>query len=91
MAAGFAEGGAADVLAPGAELAGLVTAVTGPDGTRLGTLTDPQTQVRARRRHCAKPPSAHGRKTQGRGRETAQGLPDPRPALQAIATQVAHA
>ena len=41
MAAGFAEGGAADVLAPGAELAGLVTAVTGPDGTRLGTLTRP--------------------------------------------------
>ena len=39
-AAGFAEGGAADVLAPGAELAGLVTAVTGPAGTGLGTLTD---------------------------------------------------
>jgi hypothetical protein len=28
------------VLAPGAELAGLVAAVTGPDGTVLGTLTD---------------------------------------------------
>jgi hypothetical protein len=40
VAAGFAEGGAADVLAPGAKLAGLVTAVTGPDGAVLGTLTD---------------------------------------------------
>jgi hypothetical protein len=40
VAAGFAEGGAADVLVPGAELAGLVAAVAGPDGTRLGTLTD---------------------------------------------------
>src|SRR5580704_15105258 len=39
-AAGFADGGAADVLAPGAELAGLVAAVTGPDGSVLGTLTD---------------------------------------------------
>jgi hypothetical protein len=29
VAAGFAEGGSADLLAPGAELAGLVTAVTG--------------------------------------------------------------
>src|SRR5580698_7702870 len=38
--AGFADGGAADVLAPGAELAGLVAAVTGPDGSVLGTLTD---------------------------------------------------
>jgi hypothetical protein len=40
VAAGFAEGGAADVLVPGAELAGLVSAVTGGDGSRLGTLTD---------------------------------------------------
>src|SRR5580698_4439907 len=40
VAAGFAEGGAADVLAPGAELAGLVTAVTGVGGSGLGTLTD---------------------------------------------------
>jgi hypothetical protein len=40
VAAGFAEGGTADVLAPGAELAGLVSAVTGPGGTRLGALTD---------------------------------------------------
>jgi hypothetical protein len=39
-AAGFVEGGAADVLAPGAELAGLVAAVTGPGGARLGALTD---------------------------------------------------
>ena len=39
-AAGFADGGAADVLAPGAVLAGLVTAVTGPRGTVLGTLTE---------------------------------------------------
>ena len=39
-AAGFAEGGAADVLAPGTELAGLVTAVTGPGGTGLGGLAD---------------------------------------------------
>src|ERR1700677_2427389 len=39
-AAGFADGGAADVMAPGAVLAGLVTAVTGPDGSVLGTLTD---------------------------------------------------
>ena len=39
-AAGFAEGGAADVLVPGAELAGLVTAITGPGGTRLSTMTD---------------------------------------------------
>ena len=34
------EGGAADLLAPGAKLAGLVTAATGPGGTGLGTLTD---------------------------------------------------
>jgi hypothetical protein len=40
QAAGFAEGGAADVMAPGAELAGLVAAVTGQGGTLLGTLTD---------------------------------------------------
>jgi hypothetical protein len=40
VAAGFAEGGAADMLAPGAKLAGLVTAVTGSGGSRLGTLTD---------------------------------------------------
>src|ERR1700678_2465899 len=39
-AAGFAGGGAADVLGPGAALAGLVAAVTGPDGSVLGTLTD---------------------------------------------------
>src|ERR1700678_1156648 len=39
-AAGFADGGAADVMGPGAVLAGLVTAVTGPDGSVLGTLTD---------------------------------------------------
>jgi hypothetical protein len=40
VAAGFAEGGAADVLAPGAKLAELVTAVTRPGGNGLGTLTD---------------------------------------------------
>jgi Domain of unknown function (DUF222) len=40
VAAGFAEGGLADVLAPGAELAGLVAAVTGLGGTGLGMLTD---------------------------------------------------
>src|SRR5580698_8498738 len=40
VAAGFADGGAADVLAPGTRLAGLVTAVTGTDGAMLGTLTD---------------------------------------------------
>jgi hypothetical protein len=40
VAAGFAEGGSADVLAPGAELAGLVTMATGPDGTVLRTLSD---------------------------------------------------
>ena len=40
LAAGFDEGGAADVLGPGAELAGLVTAVIGPGGAVLGTLTD---------------------------------------------------
>jgi len=40
IAAGFAEGGTADVMDPGAELAGLVTTVTGPDGKLLGTLTD---------------------------------------------------
>src|ERR1700678_1831315 len=39
-AAGFADGGTADVLAPGAVLAGLVAAVTGPGGSVLGTLTD---------------------------------------------------
>src|ERR1700678_3041044 len=39
-AAGFADGGTADVLAPGAELAGLVAAVTGPGGSVLGTLSD---------------------------------------------------
>src|ERR1700677_4509197 len=39
-AAGFADDAAADVMAPGAVLAGLVTAVTGPDGSVLGTLTD---------------------------------------------------
>jgi hypothetical protein len=39
-AAGFAEGGAADALAPGAELVSLVAAVNGPAGTRLGALTD---------------------------------------------------
>jgi hypothetical protein len=40
VAARFAEGGAADVMEPGAELAGLVTAVTGSDGSVLSTLTD---------------------------------------------------
>jgi hypothetical protein len=40
VAAGFAEGGPADVMAPGAELAELVAAVTGSDGAMLGTLTD---------------------------------------------------
>jgi hypothetical protein len=39
-AAGFAEGGTADVLAPGAVLAGLVATVTGTGGAVLGTLTD---------------------------------------------------
>ena len=39
-AGGFAEGGAADVLAPGAALAGLLAAVTGGDGTGLGSLGD---------------------------------------------------
>src|ERR1700678_2916907 len=39
-AAGFADGGAADVRAPGAVLAGLVAAVTGPGGSVLGTLSD---------------------------------------------------
>src|SRR6202522_3128955 len=39
-AAGFADGAAADVLAPGAVLAGLVAAVTGPGGSVLGTLSD---------------------------------------------------
>jgi len=38
-AAGFAEGGTADVLAPGGVLAGLVAVVTGT-GAVLGTLTD---------------------------------------------------
>src|SRR5580692_124114 len=36
----FVQGGAGDVLAPGAELAGLVDAVTGADGSVLVTLTD---------------------------------------------------
>jgi hypothetical protein len=40
VAAGFAEGGAADALVPGAELAGLVCAVTGPGGAGLGALSD---------------------------------------------------
>jgi hypothetical protein len=40
LAAGFAEGGAADVLVPGAELAGLVSTVTGPGGTGLAGLAD---------------------------------------------------
>jgi hypothetical protein len=40
MAAGFAEGGSADVMAPGAELAGLATGVIGPGGRLLRTLTD---------------------------------------------------
>jgi hypothetical protein len=40
VATGFAEGGAADMLVPGAELARLVTAITGSGGSRLGTLTD---------------------------------------------------
>src|ERR1700677_3945819 len=39
-AAGFADGGAADVMAPGPVLAGLVASVTSPDGSVLGTLTD---------------------------------------------------
>jgi hypothetical protein len=39
-AEGFADGGTADLMAPGPELAGLVTAVTGPGGTVLGTLAD---------------------------------------------------
>jgi hypothetical protein len=39
-AAGFADDAAADVMAPGAVLAGLVTAVTGSGGSVLGTLTD---------------------------------------------------
>jgi hypothetical protein len=38
--AGFAEGGAADVLAPGVELAGLLCAVTRPGGSGLGVLAD---------------------------------------------------
>jgi hypothetical protein len=37
---GFAEGGAADVLAPGAGLAGRLAAVTGGDGAGLGSLGD---------------------------------------------------
>jgi hypothetical protein len=40
MAAGFAEGGAADLLGPGGELAGLVAAVTRAGGAGLGALTD---------------------------------------------------
>jgi Domain of unknown function (DUF222) len=40
VAAGFAEGGVADVMEPGAGLAALVTAVTGPGGMLLGTLSD---------------------------------------------------
>lgn len=39
-AAGFAEGGTADVMAPGPELAGLITTVTGADGAVLSMLTD---------------------------------------------------
>jgi hypothetical protein len=39
-AAGFADGGAADVMAPGANLARLVTTVTGTNGSVLRTLTD---------------------------------------------------
>jgi Domain of unknown function (DUF222) len=40
QAAGFADGGPADVLAPGPGLAGLLHAVTGGDGTALTALTD---------------------------------------------------
>src|ERR1700677_3734335 len=40
QAAGFADGGAADVMGPGAELAGLVAAVTGQGGAVLGMLSD---------------------------------------------------
>jgi len=39
-AAGFAEGGTADVMAPGPVLAGLVATVTGTDGAVLAALTD---------------------------------------------------
>jgi len=39
-AGGFADGGPADVLAPGAKLAGLLTAATGTDGAGLGRLND---------------------------------------------------
>ncbi|MBV9445096.1 MAG: DUF222 domain-containing protein [Streptosporangiaceae bacterium] len=39
-AAGFADGAAADVLAPGPQLAGLLHAVAGTDGAALGTLTE---------------------------------------------------
>src|SRR5271154_1562822 len=39
-AAGFAEGGAADLMAPGPVLAGLVAKVTGTDGAVLTALTD---------------------------------------------------
>jgi hypothetical protein len=49
-AAGFADGGAADVMAPGAVLAGLVTAVTGPDGAVLRTLTDEEVLGHSARR-----------------------------------------
>jgi hypothetical protein len=37
---GFADGGPADVLAPGAELAWQLVAATGTDGAALGTLSD---------------------------------------------------
>ena len=37
---GFADGGPADVLAPGAQLAGLLTGVTGTDGAALRELSD---------------------------------------------------
>src|ERR1700677_2545932 len=40
QAAGFADGGAADVMGPVAELAGLVAAVTGQGGAVLGMLSD---------------------------------------------------
>src|SRR6202522_1406083 len=39
-AAGFADGGAADVMAPGPVLAGLVASVTSPGGSVLVALTD---------------------------------------------------
>lgn len=39
-AAGFADGGTADLMAPGPVLAGLVAKVTGTDGAVLAALTD---------------------------------------------------